>query len=133
RPADATPARHRRRPGRRAAPVPRRAQRRRRAGADRADRPRRQRGRRPVRAAVLVAVAVSLLVAATGPGLGRRLPPAAATRLLVAAGVLVAGCGVFVLGVTAFTWIGQLPPIAAARQWSAADLRPADPIPPAAA
>ncbi len=82
-----------------------------------------------MRAALLVAVVVSLLVAVTGPGLGRRLPPAAATRLLVTASVLVAGCSVFVLGVTAFTWIGQLPPIATLGQWSAADLRAADPIP----
>jgi Zn-dependent protease with chaperone function len=82
-----------------------------------------------VRAAVLVALAVSLLVAAAGPGLGRRLPPAAATRLLVPASVLVAACSVLVLGVTAFTWVGQLPPIAALGQWSAADLRSADPIP----
>jgi len=82
-----------------------------------------------VRAAVVIAVVVSLLVAAAGPGLGRRLPPAAATRLLVAASVLVAGCSVFVLGVVAFTWVGQLPPVAALGDWSAADLRSADPIP----
>jgi len=74
-------------------------------------------------------VAVSLLVAAIGPGLGRRLPPAAATRILVAASVLVAGCSVFVLGVVAFTWVGQLPAVAALGEWSAADLRSADPIP----
>jgi Zn-dependent protease with chaperone function len=61
--------------------------------------------------------------------LGRRLPPALATRLLVAASVLVAGCSVFVLGVMAFTWIGQLPPVAALGDWSATDLRSADPIP----
>ena len=50
-----------------------------------------------MRAAVIIAVAVSLLLAATGPALGRRLPPAVATRLLVAAAVLVAGCSVFVV------------------------------------
>jgi hypothetical protein len=40
---------------------------------------------------------MSLLVAVTGPALGRRLPPPAGARLLVAASVLVAGCSVFVL------------------------------------
>jgi Zn-dependent protease with chaperone function len=78
---------------------------------------------------VLIAVAASLLVAAAGPSLGRRLPPAAGTRLLVAASVLVAGCSVFVIGVMAFTWIGQLPLIAAFGEWSTATLRSADPIP----
>jgi len=82
-----------------------------------------------VRAAVIIAVAVSLLLAATGPALGRRLPPAAGARLLVAASVLVAGCSVFVLGVMAFTWVGQLAPVAAFGEWSVADLRTADPIP----
>src|SRR5207244_8739211 len=99
-----------------------------RPAAGRADRPYR-RGRHPVRAAVIIAIAVPLLVAATGPMLGRRLPPAAGARLLVAASVVVAGCSVFVLGVMAFTWVGQLPPIAAFGEWSVADLRSADPIP----
>jgi Zn-dependent protease with chaperone function len=86
-----------------------------------------------VRAAVIIAIAVSLLVAAAGPALGRRLPPAAAARLLVAASVLVAGCSVFVTAVMAFTWIGQLPLVAAFGGWSAATLRSADPIPTEAA
>jgi hypothetical protein len=75
-----------------------------------------------VRAAVIVAVAVSLLVAAAGPVLGHRLPPAAAARLLVATSVVVAGRSVFVTGVMAFTWIGQLPLVAAFGGWSAAAL-----------
>jgi Zn-dependent protease with chaperone function len=82
-----------------------------------------------VRAAVIIAMTVSLLVAAAGPALGRRLPPAAAARLLVAASALVAGCSVFVTGVMAFTWIGQLPLVAAVGGWSAAVLRSTDPIP----
>jgi len=82
-----------------------------------------------VRAAVIIAVAASLVIAASGPVMGRRLPPAVGARLLVAAAVLVAGCSVFVLGVMAFTWIGQLPPIAAVGEWSITDLRSADPIP----
>lgn len=82
-----------------------------------------------MRAAVAIAIAVSLLVAAVGPVLGRRLRPAAGTRLLVAASVLVAGCSVFVTGVMAFTWIGQLPAVAAFGGWSAVALRSASPIP----
>lgn len=80
-------------------------------------------------AAVAIAVAVSLLVAVGGPVLGRWLPPATATRLLTAASVLVAACSVFVAGVLAFTWVGQLAPVAALGEWSAAKLRSADPIP----
>jgi Zn-dependent protease with chaperone function len=72
---------------------------------------------------------MSVLVAATGPALGRRVQPAVGARLLVTAAVLVAGCSVSVLGVLAFTWIGQLPAIAAFGEWSVADLRSADPIP----
>lgn len=79
--------------------------------------------------AVLIAVAASVLVAAAGPALGRRLPPAVATRLLATASVLAAGCCVFVLAVMAFTWIGQLPAIASLGQWSIVALRTADPIP----
>ncbi len=82
-----------------------------------------------MRAAVVVAAAVSLVFAGCGPLLGRRLPPAAATRVLTAGCVLVAGCSVFVAGVLAFTWVGQLPALAAAGQWSVSDLRLADPIP----
>ncbi|MGC9665240.1 M48 family metalloprotease [Planosporangium sp. 12N6] len=82
-----------------------------------------------MRAAVVIAIAVSLLIAAVGPALGRRLPPAAATRLLVAASVLVAGCSVLVTAVMAFTWIGQLPLVAALGDWSAAILRSTSPIP----
>jgi hypothetical protein len=82
-----------------------------------------------VTAAVIVAVAVALVFAACGPALGRRLPPAAATRLLATGSVLVAGCSVFVTGVLAFTWIGQLPVLAHAGEWSVAELRSADPIP----
>ncbi len=82
-----------------------------------------------MRAAVLVAVAVSLALVAGGPVLGRRLPPAAATRLLTVGSMLVAGCTVFIAGVLAFTWIGQLPLLAALGRWSVTDLRSADPIP----
>jgi Zn-dependent protease with chaperone function len=82
-----------------------------------------------VREAVVIALAVSLLVAIAGPVGSRRLPPAVAARLLVAASVLVAGCSVFVLGVMAFTWVGQLPAVAAPGEWSVGTLRSTDPIP----
>src|SRR5262245_27851364 len=132
RPADAAATGSRRRPGRRAEPLSRCAGRGGRAGLGRAGRPDR-RGRPPMRAAALVAVAVSLVFAASGPLVGRRLPPAAATRLLTAGRVLVAGSSGVVAGVLAFTWVGQLPVLAAAGQWSVADLRSADPIPTALA
>lgn len=79
--------------------------------------------------AVVVAMVVSLLFAVTAPGLGRRLPPALATRVLVAGSVAVTASSLFVLAVVAFTWIGQLPDVAALGPWSAATLRQDDPIP----
>jgi Zn-dependent protease with chaperone function len=86
-----------------------------------------------VTAAVVITLLVSLVFAAVGPTLGRRLPPATATRLLAVASALVAGCTVFVAGVTAFTWIGQLGPVAAVGDWSPAQVRSYDPIPTAVA
>jgi Zn-dependent protease with chaperone function len=79
--------------------------------------------------AVLVAVAMSLVFTTTGPLLGRRLPPAAATRMLTVGSMLAAGCTVFIVGVLAFTWVGQLPVLAEIGRWSVTDLRSADPIP----
>ena len=81
------------------------------------------RGRRPVSIAVLVTMAVSLLFAATAPALGRRLPPTLATRVLVAGSLAVTASTLFVLAVVAFTWVGQLPEIAALGPWSTATLR----------
>jgi Zn-dependent protease with chaperone function len=83
--------------------------------------------------AVMVTLAVSLLFAATAPTLGRRLPPAPATRVLVVGGLTVAASGIFVLAVVAFTWLGQRPDIAVLGPWSAVALRRADPIPQSAA
>ena len=79
--------------------------------------------------AVVVAMVVSLLFAATAPALGRRLPPAVATRVLVAGSLVVTAATLFVLAVVAFTWVGQLPQIAALGPWSIATLRHDDPIP----
>jgi Zn-dependent protease with chaperone function len=82
-----------------------------------------------VTTAVVVAIVVSLLFAATAPTLGRRLPPAVTTRVLVAGSLVVTASTLFVLAVVAFTWVGQLPEIAALGPWSIATLRHADPIP----
>ena len=73
--------------------------------------------------AVLVTMALSVLFAATAPALGRRLPPPLATRLLVTGSLAVSASTLFVLAVVAFTWIGQLPEIAALGPWSTATLR----------
>jgi Zn-dependent protease with chaperone function len=82
-----------------------------------------------VSTAVLVVIAVSLLFAGTAPVLGRRLPPAVATRLLVAGSLAVTASTMFVLAVVAFTWVGQLPEIAALGSWSIVVLQHDDPIP----
>ena len=83
--------------------------------------------------AALIALAVSLVFAATAPGLGRRLPPALATRALVTGSLAVTASTIFVLAVVAFTWIGQLPEVAALGPWSSAALHHDSPIPAAAA
>ena len=85
-------------------------------------------------AAGVVTMLVSMLFAALAPPLGRRLPPARATRVLVGGGLAVTASALFVLAVVAFTWIGQLPAIAALGPWSPSALRRDNPIPdPAAA
>jgi len=86
-----------------------------------------------VSTAVLVTMALSVLFAATAPALGRRLPPTLATRMLVTGSLAVSASTLFVLAVVAFTWIGQLPQIAALGPWSTATLRQDDPIPDPAA
>jgi Zn-dependent protease with chaperone function len=80
-------------------------------------------------AAVIGIVAIVLFALAALP-VSRRLPPAAATRLLVPAGLLAATSGVFILGVLAFTWIGQFPLVAAQGAWSPTALRSDSPVPP---
>ena len=79
--------------------------------------------------ATLVAAAVNALFALAGPRLAGRLPPAAATRLVVPASLVVAGSGVWVLGAVAFTWVAQLPPVSRYGDWSAAQLRADTPFP----
>jgi Peptidase family M48 len=72
---------------------------------------------------------VSVLFAGTAPALGRRLPPAVATRMLVAGSLAVTASTMFVLAVVAFTCVGQLPEIAAFGPWSTVVLQHDDPIP----
>lgn len=78
-------------------------------------------------------LAVAVLFAVVGPALGRRLPPALATRVLTSAAVAVAAATGAVLGIAAFTLVGQVPQIAAAGRWSAQVVRDADPVHPALA
>src|SRR5262245_52163306 len=79
--------------------------------------------------ATLIGLVVMVLYSAAAPVLGRRLPPATATRLLVAGNVLVAAGMSFILAVVAFTWVGQAPEIAELGPWSVASLRARSPIP----
>jgi beta-lactamase regulating signal transducer with metallopeptidase domain len=79
--------------------------------------------------AVCGAVLAVVLFAVTAPRLGRRLPPALATRLLVPASLVMAACTMFVLGLLAFTWLGQLPLISSLGEWSVTRLDASDPVP----
>jgi peptidase M48-like protein len=83
--------------------------------------------------AALAGIAVIVVYAAVAPGLGRRLPPATATRLLASASFFVAASGGFILAVIAFTWVGQYPDIAERGAWSTAVLRTNSPPATAAA
>src|SRR4051794_19138581 len=80
--------------------------------------------------AAAIGIAAIVVYALAAPAVPRRLPPAAATRLLVPAGVVAAASGVFILGVLAFTWIGQFPLVAAEGAWSPTTLRGDSPVPP---
>jgi Zn-dependent protease with chaperone function len=82
-----------------------------------------------VTAAAVIGIAVIVLYAITAPALCRRLPPAIATRIIVAASVFAAASGVFILAVLAFTWIGQFPAVAAEGAWSPTALRSDSPVP----
>lgn len=79
--------------------------------------------------AIAGAVLAVVLFAITAPRLGRRLPPALATRLLVPATLVMAGATVLALGVAAGTWLVQVPPIAAMGPWSASWLDAYNPVP----
>jgi Zn-dependent protease with chaperone function len=71
----------------------------------------------------------ALLVALVAPRLARQLPPATATVLLVGSALAtVFGCA-YVMGALAFTWIAQIPEVAAEGDWSPLLLRHANPVP----
>jgi Zn-dependent protease with chaperone function len=73
---------------------------------------------------------VSMLLGLAIPHFGRRLPPATATRLLVGAGAAVAASSAFALACLAWTYLGQLPFIAALGDWSVGLLKAHDPVSP---
>jgi hypothetical protein len=82
-----------------------------------------------VTTAAAIGIVVILLYAITAPTLCRRLAPASATRIIVAASMFAAASGVFILAVLAFTWIGQFPAVAAEGAWSPTALRSDSPVP----
>jgi Zn-dependent protease with chaperone function len=73
---------------------------------------------------------LSMLLGLAIPHFGRRLPPATATWLLVGAGAAVATSSAFALACLAWTYLGQLPFIAALGDWSTRLLKAHDPVPP---
>ncbi|WP_239308193.1 M56 family metallopeptidase [Frankia sp. Cj3] len=80
-------------------------------------------------AVALIPFVTSLLLTVSGGRLGRRLPPAAATRLLTTACLVTALATGFILAVAAFTLLAPLPPLTAVGHWSAAVVRGHDPLP----
>ncbi|MCM3882187.1 M48 family metalloprotease [Frankia sp. R82] len=77
----------------------------------------------------VVPFVASLLLAVGGGWLGRRLPPATATRLLTAACLVTALATGFILSVVAFTLLAPMPVLAAVGHWSATVVRGHDPLP----
>jgi Zn-dependent protease with chaperone function len=80
-------------------------------------------------AATVIAAALTALFALTGPRLARRLPPAAATRLLVPASLVMAASGVWVLIAVAFIWVAQFPAVSRYGDWSAEEVKEGSPFP----
>jgi len=79
--------------------------------------------------AMLVPPALSVLLGASAPWLGRRLPPATAARLLTVAMLGTALASGFVLTVAGTLVIGQIPAVAAEGHWSARVLASGLPVP----
>jgi hypothetical protein len=79
--------------------------------------------------ALAVGICTALMFCLAGVRIGRELPPAAATMILVTGSVCVAAATVGVLATVAFTAIAQIPAIAAAGDWSGQVLRATDPVP----
>ena len=76
---------------------------------------------------------VSALLAVAGPRAAARMPPVAATRLLLAAGLACAVTSLASLGLLAATLVGQVPVVASAGEWSGETLHRLDPVAPALA
>ncbi|WP_138732497.1 M56 family peptidase [Modestobacter excelsi] len=72
----------------------------------------------------------SAVLGVVAPLLARRLPPATATRLLVASALVAAASSLLAVGVLALTLVGRLPTVAAVGHWSAGALGSASPVPP---
>jgi Zn-dependent protease with chaperone function len=83
--------------------------------------------------ASIAGIGMWLAVAAAAPIVGRRLPPALATRLLVLAATVVAVSELVVGGLLAFTWLAQLPEVVEIGPWSPKALRTGTPVPVAVA
>ncbi len=80
-------------------------------------------------AATVLAAAFTVVFALIGPGLARRLPPAAATRLLIPASLVMAASGVWVLIAVAFLWVAQFPAVSRYGDWSAEQVKEGSPFP----
>jgi len=80
-------------------------------------------------AASLAGLGTWLVVAVLGPHLAHRLPPATATRLMVATAVAVAASTITIGGLLAFTWLALLPEVVELGPWSPAALRAHNPVP----
>jgi hypothetical protein len=82
-----------------------------------------------VRVAIYCPFLVSVLLGAVAPGLGRRLPPATATRLLTAAAVASAAAVSVSLVVLAASLAGDVPIVAALADVRPAGLAASNPVP----
>ena len=78
---------------------------------------------------MVVPPALSVLLGASAPWLGRRLPPATAVRLLTAAMLGAALATGFVLAVAGTLVVGRIPAVAAEGEWSARALASGLPVP----
>jgi hypothetical protein len=82
-----------------------------------------------VHVAVYCPFLASALLGVLAPVLARRLPPATATRLLVAGAGVAAASSLLAVAVLALTWAGQLPAVATLGRWSPAALAASSPVP----
>lgn len=80
-------------------------------------------------ALLVIPVLVSVLLCLTGAWLGRSLPPATAVRLLSVAALVSALSTGFVLSITSFIAVAQLPPVASLGRWSATTVAAGAPVP----